>query len=278
MRDDHALWRDSFVGALRLLGQAVTRLPFGVSDPILCGVSAVALYTGDLWPVGELQVIAADTRPLTAELFAAGFRWTQRPLYLGKGLWHPQLQIGADVIEDHALLASAEPLNVLSVTVDWPLAERAGGELASIKVIGIEDLIVQQAAAWLARRVPTGEVTTKSGALVTLAQSGVGGRFRREYLQRRLAWQTNGEVAFDAPRSRDDLADDKAPRMTTLTRMRTLINAWNLRHGIAFDAPSSALARGSREDRTLENRYQNDEARRPGTSSLVSANVVPFDV
>ena len=80
MRDDHALWRDSFVGALRLLGQAVTRLPFGVPDPILCGASAVALYTGDLWPVGELQVIAADTRPLIAELFAAGFRWTQRPL------------------------------------------------------------------------------------------------------------------------------------------------------------------------------------------------------
>ena len=74
MRDDHALWRDSFVGALRLLGQAVTRLPFGVPDPILGGASAVALYTGDLWPVGELQVIAADTRPLTAELVAAGFR------------------------------------------------------------------------------------------------------------------------------------------------------------------------------------------------------------
>ena len=69
--------------------------------------SAVALYTGDLWPVGELQVIAADARPLTAELFAVGFRWTRRPLHLGRGLWHPELQIGADVIEDRASLASA---------------------------------------------------------------------------------------------------------------------------------------------------------------------------
>jgi hypothetical protein len=278
MLDDHALWRDYFVGALQLLGQAAARLPFGVPDPILCGSSAVALYTGDLWPVGELQLIAADARPLTAELFAVGFRWTQRPLHLGRGLWHPELQIGADVIEDRASLASAELLNVLSVTVDWPLAERAGGELASIKVIGIEDLIVQQAAGGLARRVPTGEVATKSRALVTLAHSGVGGRFRGAYLQRRLAWQTNGEVAFDALPSRDDLADDNAPRMTTLTRMQTLINAWHLRHGIAFDAPSSALSRGSRGNRTLENRYQNDEARQAGTSSFVSANVVPFDV
>jgi hypothetical protein len=263
---------------LRLLGQAVTRLPFGVPDPILCGASAVALYTGDLWPVGELQVIAADTRPLIAELFAAGFRWTQRPLYLGRSLWHHQLQIGADVIEDHALLASAEPLNAFSVTVDWPLAARVGGELASIKVIGIEDLIVEQVADWLARRVSTGEVATKSGVLATLAQSGVGGRFRGEYLQRRLAWETNGEVAFDASPSRDDLADDEAPRMTTFTRMQTLINTWHLRHGFAFRASNSRLARGSRGDRTLENRYQNDKARRAGTSTLVSANVVPFDV
>jgi hypothetical protein len=278
MLDDHALWRNNFVGALQLLGLAAARLPFGVPDPMLCGASAVALYTGDLWPVDELQVIAADTRPLTAELFAVGFRWTQRPLYHGKGLWHPQLQIGADVIEDHVSLASAEFLNVLSVTVDWPLTERAGGDLPAIKVIGIEDLIVEQATDWLAHRVSTGEVATKSGALVTLAQSGVGGRFRGAYLQRRLAWETNGEVAFDASPSKDDLADDTAPRMTTLTRMQTLINAWHLRHGFAFHASNSRRARGSRGDRTLENRYQNDEARRAGTSSLVSVHVVPFDV
>jgi hypothetical protein len=278
MLADHALWRDNFVGALRLLGLAAARLPFSVPDPILCGASAVALYTGDLWPVGELQAIAADTRPLTAELFAAGFLWTQRPLNLGRGLWHPELQIGADVIEDHALSASAEFLNVLSVNVNWPLAARAGGELTSIKVIGIEDLIVEQATDWLARRMPTSEVATKSGVLVTLAQSGVGGRFRGEYLQRRLAWETSGEVVFDASPSKDDLAEGSAPRMITLTRMQTLINAWRLRHGFAFDAPGSWLARGSRRNRTLESRYRNDEARRAGTSSFVSANVVPFDV
>jgi hypothetical protein len=278
MLDDHALWRDNFVGALQLLALAAARLPFGIPDPILCGASAVTLYTGDLWPVDELRVIAADTRPLTAELFAVGFRWTQRPLYLGEGLWHPQLRIGADVIEDHVSLASAEFLNVLSVTGDWPLAARLGGELASIKVIGIEDLIVEQATEWLARRMPTSEVATKSGVLVNLAQSGVGGRFRGAYLQRRLAWETNGEVAFDASPFRDDLAEGSAPRMTTLTRMQTLINAWHLRHGFAFDAASSRTARGSRRNRTLENRYQNDEARRAGTSSFESANVVPFDV
>ena len=249
-------------------------------DPILCGASAVALFTGDLWPVDELQVIAADTRPLTAELFAVGFRWTQRPLYHGKGFsWHPRhLQIGADVIEDHVSLASAEFLNVLPVTGDWPLAARVGGELASIKVIGIEDLIVEHASDWLACRMPTSEVATKSGVLLTLAQGGVGGRFRGAYLQRRLAWETNGEVAFDVSPSRYDLADDIAPRTTALTRMQTLINASYLRHGFAFDAPSSRPARGSRRNRTPESWHRNDEARRAGTSSFVSVNVVPFDV
>src|SRR5579859_4872771 len=88
-----SFWRGSFVGALQLLGQATSRLPFGVAEPVLCGASAVELYTGGLWPAGDVEVLTTETRPLVAELFAAGFRWTQRPRDVGRGLWHPQ-QIG----------------------------------------------------------------------------------------------------------------------------------------------------------------------------------------
>jgi hypothetical protein len=71
---DHAPWRANFVGTLQLLGQAALRQPFGISDPVLCGAAAVELYTGGLCTAGTLEVFAADTRSLTAELFAAGFR------------------------------------------------------------------------------------------------------------------------------------------------------------------------------------------------------------
>ena len=77
--NDSYLWRPNFVGALQLLGEAAARQPFGISDPILRGACAVALYTGGLWSAGCLEVLAADARALIVELFAAGFCWTRRP-------------------------------------------------------------------------------------------------------------------------------------------------------------------------------------------------------
>ena len=69
--NDSFLWRSNFVGALQLLGEAAARQPFGISDPILWGTSAVALYTGGPWSAGYLAVLAADARALIVELFAA---------------------------------------------------------------------------------------------------------------------------------------------------------------------------------------------------------------
>jgi hypothetical protein len=60
--------------SIELAGLASARLPFGVPDPLLCGASAVALYTGGLWPAAALELTAADPGKLVAELFAIGCR------------------------------------------------------------------------------------------------------------------------------------------------------------------------------------------------------------
>ena len=96
---DYAPWRANFVEALGLLARAAARLPFGVPDPVLSGTSAVELYSGGLWSAAVLEVLAEDAARLTAELFAAGFRWTNRPQHLGRGLWHSELLIGIDIID-----------------------------------------------------------------------------------------------------------------------------------------------------------------------------------
>ena len=79
---DKTLWRARFTDALQLIGEAAARLPVGASDPILCGESAVELYTGGLWATDDLELYIAQPRLLTAELFAVGFRWTHSPRYL----------------------------------------------------------------------------------------------------------------------------------------------------------------------------------------------------
>ena len=115
--DERAPWRANFVEALGLLARAAAGLPFGVPDPVLSGASAVELYSGGLWSAAVLEVLAEDAARLTAELFAVGFRWADRPRHLGRGLWHPELLIGIDII-DRAPLGPGELSNVLTVGVD----------------------------------------------------------------------------------------------------------------------------------------------------------------
>ena len=68
-----------------------------------------------------------------------------------------------------------------------------------MKVVGIEDLIVQQVGCWLRDGVPSGVLAAEIQALVGLGQDGVRGPFGASYLQRRLAWETDGEVVVEMP-------------------------------------------------------------------------------
>lgn len=154
--DDRAPWRANFVGALGLLSRAAIRLPFGVPDPILCGNSAVELYACSQWPAAGLELITGDARRLSVELFAVGFRWSHRPRHLGRGLWHPELQIGIDIV-DRAPLAAGERTNVLTVAVDLGREGSEDKEPGWLKVVGIEDVIAEQVRGCLTDRAPAGE-------------------------------------------------------------------------------------------------------------------------
>jgi hypothetical protein len=127
-----ALWRVNFVEALQLVGSA--RLPFGVPDPVLHGSAAIELYTDGLWSAADLDLYTLEPRSLIAELFGMGFRWAERPPSGGRGLWHPELQIGINIGSGGAPSDLAELSNVLTVINDLDLEQRAQ---ASLKVIGI---------------------------------------------------------------------------------------------------------------------------------------------
>jgi hypothetical protein len=270
---DHAPWRANFIGALGLLGQAVMRQPYGVPDPVLCGDSAVELYTGGLCTADCLEVFAADARSLTAELFAAGFRWTQRTRRMGRGLWHADLQIGMDIIEVAAPRGLADLSNELTVAIDLGCTGLADGAMVSLKVIGIEDLIVEELTRGLMRQAPSREVSARVRELVGLGRAGVAGRLRAGYLQRRVAWVSNGEVAFEASLLEEGVDGDAVPRLVTLSQMRTLISAWWAKRGYSFDQPRVHPA--CRPMGVSAIRQQNAGWGRAG--GLVPANVILLD-
>jgi hypothetical protein len=266
------LWRASFINALQLVGQASARLPFGVPDPVLHGSSAIELYTGGLWSAADLDLYALEPRPLIAELFGLGFRWAERPRRGGRGLWHPELHIGINIGSGGAPSDFAESSNVLTVIND--LEERAQ---ASLKVIGIEDLIAAQVSGCLMLRTPFSEAASLTRVLVALAREGVGGRFRAGYLQRRVTWDTDGAVVLEGELSGQTVECDPAPRFMGLTRMQALIGSWHVRCGFSFDRPCLAAECLRHEKPTQTDRLRNEKWGRAGGNSALVQNVIPFD-
>jgi len=268
------LWRVNFVNSLRLLGTAMARLPFGVPDPVICGATAVELYTGGLWSSSNLEVLAIEARPLVTELFAVGFRWTERPLCRDTGLWHPKFAIGVDIIEGLADLDCAGRSNVLRVALNESPLAATGGAQEWLNVFGIEDLIIRQITSWMAGRAPGDDTPARIDVLDALGRAGVGGRLRVGYLQRRLAWETHGAIELGSWSLEEGAAPDPMQRTTTLTRMEAVIAAWRARCGLSFDAMEDCDFAAGR-DRPI--RRRDDPSRWTGRSAGEPSNVVPFD-
>ena len=269
-----ALWRENFIDALRLVGQASARLPFGVPDPVLHGSSAIELYTGGLWSAADLDLYTLEPRPLIAELFGMGFRWAERPRSGGRGLWHPEVHIGINIFSGGASSDLAKLSNVLTVINDLDLEQHAQ---ASLKVIGIEDLIVAQVAGCSMFRTPFSEAASLTRVLVALAREGVGGRFRAGYLQRRLTWDTDGAVVLEGELRGQAVGCDPVPRFTGLTHMQALIDAWHVRCGFSFDRSRLAAECLPHEKTSQTDRYQNQEREGQGGTGALAQNIIPFD-
>jgi len=268
-----ALWRAKFIDALQLVGQASARLPFGVPDPVLHGSSAIELYTGGLWSAADLELYTLEPRPLITELFGMGFRCAERPRNGERALWHPKLHIGINIASYETPSDLVGLSNVLTVIDD--LDQRHAQ--ASLRVIGIEDLIAVQIAGCGKDVTSVSEAASLTRVLVALAREGVGGRFRAGYLQRRVTWDTDGVVSLAGGLSGQAAECDPAPRFTALTRMQASIESWHVRCGFSFDRRRFGAEGLGYEESGRKHRYNNEEQGRTGGASALVQNIVPFN-
>lgn len=267
-------WRRSFLDALTLLAQVGARLPFGVPDPVLCGLSAMELYTGSLWSTDVLEVVCSNTRHLAAELFVAGFRWSDRPRQAERGLWHGDLRIGIDFIEAAGAPNLAEQENRLRVPLDLEHSDLL--DSSCLKTIGIEDLIVQQVRHWLRDGAPSGEAVTRLQALLGVASEGVCGPLRTGYLRRRLARETHEDVVIDLMPSGDGRPQSVAPRTLSLTEMQARIDVWRDRQGLSAH-PLNAKDSGRLHHTSGRSGFCNDRPARNDQPGGSAAKILPFD-
>jgi hypothetical protein len=272
MLDTHMHWSRDFLAALELAGVASARLPFGVPDPVMCGAAAVALYTGGLWQTTALVVTAVDQGKLVAELFSIGFRWSRGSRNID--LWHPDCEVGIDILPEATSGTPAKQANQLTVALD---VERSGPSSATtLKVVGIEDLIAEQVRCWLLDGGPSGEHVTMLQALVALARAGVGGPLRASYLRRRLAPETKGEVFIDDLTLESDRPQAGRSRCIGLTEMQARIHIWRVREGLPSDLPA-AIGPGSSDSAGLDAiGSRNNGSDQVERSGFVCAMIPPF--
>ena len=267
------VWRRNFIGALRVLGEAAARLPLGVPDPVLCGAAAVELYTGGLWSTPRLIARTLAVRALTVELFAAGFELRHCQDGPGTCLWHRHFEIGMDLLEHQTGTGSVGATNALRVAIDEPAGTPGP---VSVKVICVEDLIVDEAVGWLAGRRPSNEALLRGHVLVELGCEGICGGFHIGYLERRLGWETAGEIVLDSQLTSASDEYAAAARTITLGEMRDVISTWRTRRGFSFDEAVSRTTRwvGSAKPPG----YHAGMPCRAGGSSGRSTDVIPFNV
>jgi len=115
-------------------------------------------------------------------------------------------------------------------------------------------------------------------ALVALARAGVGGPLRTGYLQRRLALETQGEVLIDDhPYSAGD-AWIELPRRIGLIEMRSRIQSWRAREGLALDLPDVASLDTSNTGPFAAIGRGDDDVAHGWRSGFASATVLPFRI
>jgi hypothetical protein len=263
--DDPGPWRERFVDALRLIGSAAARLPYGVPEPVLGGHAAIELYSGGHQLARDFELLTAEPRRLQAELMGTGFRRDERCSCDAWTLRHPALEFGLNI-------AMRPPVNANVVFVE--VGAEDAHNAATIRVIGIENLIADQIASRLDHGGRPRAITTLVQVLVELGRAGVGGPFRPAYLQRRLARETEGEADLEPSPAADSL-DDLAPRMTSLTAIAGVVRSWRTKRGLSGDATSLFGSRSRARAGTGDTRRGN-AIEGPGGLTIMTAQIIPF--
>jgi hypothetical protein len=259
-------WRKDFVAALRLIGSAAARLPYGAPEPVLGGQAAIELYSGGLWPpTRRVELLTTDTSGLRPELMEMGFRPDECSPSDARNLCHPTIDRCISI----AVRASVDA-NVVAVEIGSP----GGHDPTTIRVVGIEELIADQISAWLRKGGDRSEITTLVQVLVELGRAGVAGPFRPAYLQRRLARQTGGDVVLESSLTPHSL-DDPAPRMTSLSSIGCLVRSWRAKRNLPVEAADMfpAQSRTGRRSSVILNRNEMQEV---GCKAVEPAEIIPF--
>jgi hypothetical protein len=177
------VFRPEYLQALALFARACEDfVKNGYPRPVLVGGGAVEFHTGGAVVSGDFDFVAAARQAFEETLISYGFKREDRAGRLLRGLYHPELGLGAEIV--------SKPLfDGLSDVHRVQLVEIVDGK--AVAIAPIEDLIADRMGQYLStsNRVP--EMLDQAIKLLRLAD-----RLDADYLDKRIRDETHGELGL----------------------------------------------------------------------------------
>ncbi|HXQ52295.1 MAG TPA: hypothetical protein VN754_07540 [Candidatus Binataceae bacterium] len=196
-----ATYRTEFVEALKLLAGAFAEIMrAGHKRPVIVGGAAVEFYTGGSIVSGDFDVVTDATRELEEALIARGFRRPSGAGALLRGVFHPSLGIGVEVVSGELFDGAADEARVRLVTLDT--------EGEPVAVPAVEDMIADRMGQFCANPAAHGEMLTQAIVLYRIAKLDVETPLDEDYLDQRIGYETAGTYSLRFLSEKADEAHD----------------------------------------------------------------------
>jgi hypothetical protein len=191
-------YRPEFLEALKLLAEAFGEVvAAGYPRPVLVGGAVVEFYTGGAVVSGDFDVVTEAQRELEEALLRRGFQRPSAPGVLRRGVLHPALQIGVEVVSGALFDGAADETRV-------QLVPFTSGEVA---IPPVEDMIADRIGQFCANPAGHGEMLEQAIILYQIAISSLESGLDREYLDLRIRQDTSGTYGLQFLVERADEAD-----------------------------------------------------------------------
>ncbi|HLI12861.1 MAG TPA: hypothetical protein VKY65_14810 [Alphaproteobacteria bacterium] len=183
-----SIYRAQFEAALRLLASAFAEVAAaGYGRPVLVGGGAVEYYTGGEITSGDFDVITPAQKELERALLKRGFIRPSGPGTPARGVYHPELDMGVEVVSGILFDGAADRERVRLVDV-------GAGE--PIPIPAVEDMIADRMGQFNTR--PGGDPAMLRQAIVLylIACQDMEYRIDSAYLEKRIRQETNGDYGL----------------------------------------------------------------------------------
>ncbi len=174
---------ESFKEALSLLAEAVAKVRLdGEVEPILVGGGAVEFYTAGGIISGDLDLVAPEAEPIEEALISVGFDRSTGPGKPRRGVVHPRLGLGVEVVSGALMDGNADRKRIKVINIRHD---------RSLKIIPPEDLIADRVAQAVSTGVPDQRMVTQAVLLYRLVLG-----LDEDYLDQRIRFETGGDAGL----------------------------------------------------------------------------------